>query len=98
MNATCDTCGAPVIWCRTETGKRMPVDTQPAHDGNLRLTDPDSALPTARPASRGGDSPLHRSHFASCPDASHHRRRDRSERHTTTPVAPTGTDLFGSRP
>lgn len=31
--ATCSSCHAPIVWCRTETGARMPVDVDPDPNG-----------------------------------------------------------------
>jgi len=73
---TCASCGAEIIWCRTDTGKRMPVDAHPATDGNFIL-DGDPQLPTARSVARVDSEPgqpLHRSHFATCPHADRYRR------------------------
>lgn len=33
----CTSCGAPILWAVTETGKRIPVDREPVAGGNLRL-------------------------------------------------------------
>lgn len=33
----CRDCGAKVLWARSETGKRIPVDTEPRADGDLML-------------------------------------------------------------
>lgn len=74
---TCRTCGQRIIWCRTETGKRMPLDPEPHMDGNLVITSRE-LLPTVRPVSRANPGPgelRYRSHFASCKQATQHRRR-----------------------
>ena len=88
---TCGTCGAEVIWCRTETGKRMPIDAKPCADGNL-LLDASELLPTVRPVSRIGrvqqQGPLYKSHFATCKHAAHHRKAPKK------PLAPPGPVLF----
>lgn len=55
----CSSCGADIVWFRTKSGKRMPVDertTQP--------TDREDQLDLKR----------HVSHFATCPNADQHRR------------------------
>lgn len=73
--STCASCGKQIIWCRTETGKRMPVDPTPTSDGNLVLTT-DGLLPTARSVgttSREPGQPLYQSHFATCKQATKHR-------------------------
>lgn len=83
MNATCQSCRAPIRWCVTETGKAIPVDYTPRRDGNLVLVDhgdrvvasvAPSALPLLAPV-----TPItavrYVSHFATCPHAARHRRR-----------------------
>ena len=70
----CRSCGAPVVWAITESGKRMPVDAKSDDRGRLRLYvdnlgvvhvthDPFSATVHFRP------------HFATCPDAESWRKR-----------------------
>lgn len=88
--STCSTCAARIIWCRTITGKRMPVDVDPVPDGNLLLTD--ELLPTAQSVGRVAAKPgqlLYKSHFASCRQAAKHR-------HPSAGATPAGgRDLFG---
>ncbi len=79
----CGTCNSRVIWTLTAAEKRMPVDPDPATEGNLLLVPSqtgrhvrsivlrDRGLETA--AARG--EPLHLSHFATCPQADKHRRK-----------------------
>jgi len=74
--AECRSCHAPVIWVATTTGKQMPLDPIPVPDGNITLdTDqvahvlPDAAHPPP-------DVPRYHSHFATCPNAAQHRRRE----------------------
>lgn len=31
----CGRCGRPIVWARTPTGKRMPLDPDPCDDGNV---------------------------------------------------------------
>ncbi len=69
--ATCKSCGAPVIWCVTTTGKKMPVDARESSRGNLTLErQPDGEL-LARYVEPGTGT--HTSHFATCPHAAQHR-------------------------
>jgi len=93
--SVCKSCQAPIIWCRTATGKKMPVDAAPSQEGNLSLVDGDGPLPTAIPVSRSGDrtpgTPLYTSHFANCKTAVQHRR---NQPKTTPPPVTTGRDLF----
>jgi hypothetical protein len=86
----CSTCKAAIIFARSERGTLMPVDAQPHEDGTLALDDTGGPEPVARfataeertrmlpliAAALGTISPrLHRSHFATCPDAGSHRRK-----------------------
>ena len=87
MSELCKTCGAPVIWATHErTGKQAPLDVEPHPDGNLLLIQPDQrSLTQFAPIYRIvawntslhellGSPPLRKSHFATCPQASMHRR------------------------
>lgn len=76
----CRYCGAPIIWCLTEKGRRMPLDAEPTPDGHLRL---DSA--TGRCQVVGVGSPEHQhytSHFATCPRAAEARKGGRRAQNT----------------
>lgn len=80
--STCRSCHAEILWARTETGKRMPLDADPIADaiaetrGLFVLRDRHSAEGPLAIAAWGleGTEPHYRSHFASCPDAAKHRR------------------------
>lgn len=63
----CKDCGQLIIWCRTETGKRIAVDPQPSSEGNLQLASGE-LLPTVRSMSRGytPGTPLYLNHAKSC--------------------------------
>lgn len=89
--STCRSCHAEIWWAVTAGGKRMPVDSEPTPDGNVIVvgTDPGStteAVPQVRvlagPAVSTGtlfdevDQPRYTSHFATCPNADTHRKRD----------------------
>lgn len=69
MTDLCRDCQAPVIWCVTESGSRMPVDAKPVRKVMVLKVNPQE---------RGGP-PLakfvgqHESHFASCPAAAARR-------------------------
>lgn len=74
---SCRSCGAPIEWALTTAGKRMPLDLEPAPQGNLVLDDDGvvwavAAAPVALLAKK---PPLRQSHFATCPNANHHRKR-----------------------
>lgn len=81
MSSPCRSCGAPVTWATTTTGKRMPVDSAPHPDGNVLLR-PRSrgegleavVLGPLERLAQGRVHQLHHSHFATCPNATDHRR------------------------
>ena len=83
MIGQCRSCRAPVIWARTEAGKRMPLDPEPTADGNVRPDIPNRydgegnvLVAVLGPLEREAhDGPLHVPHFATCPDADRWRRR-----------------------
>lgn len=69
---TCRSCGAPIVWCVTPAGNRMPVDADPSPRGNLVL---EGELARVVPAPDLLDRrPRHTSHFATCPNADQHRK------------------------
>lgn len=75
----CKSCRRPIYLLETGDGKWMPVDADPALDGNLRINLTDSTVQTLTgddlALARMDGVPLHISHFATCPYASKHRRR-----------------------
>ena len=76
----CRSCHAPIRWARTSSGKAIPLDPNPADDGNVRLGwvgGEELALVLAAGELEAArvDGPLYRSHFASCPNAAAHRSR-----------------------
>lgn len=95
----CGSCKAAVIWCRTSTGKRMPVDVEPVATGNLMLS-ADRPTPTVLVVSRTGRTPdqqlLYLSHFATCPRSNQQRRRANRQKPARLPVSRPAQDaLFG---
>lgn len=77
MNDRCRTCEAPIFWAITDGGKRMPVDLRPVDDGNLvivGLADVPRVTVVEQSAPMLDDPPRYVSHFATCPDAEHHRK------------------------
>lgn len=75
----CDTCHAAIVWTTHErTLRAMPVDVDPSDGANLALTLSKSGTVFCRvvkPELAYGRTDLHRSHFATCPDAPKWRRR-----------------------
>ena len=62
--ATCKSCGAPILWGRTAAGKAMPLDATPQKRAIVGRSGALHVVDTFMP------------HWASCPNASEHRRRD----------------------
>ena len=78
MATPCRSCGAPMIWGRTERGKNIPLDAQPHPKGNIAFVDPfaiDGLVVFSGPALHDG-RPLYVSHYATC-YAQPRRQRDR---------------------
>jgi hypothetical protein len=70
--SVCRSCGAEIRWSITETGKRIPLDPDPSPTGNIRL---DFTTAHVLRADDDYQGPRYVSHFATCPNASAHRRR-----------------------
>jgi hypothetical protein len=70
----CRSCRAPIVWARTERGKRMPVDARPAADGTYRLDEPDRYEGPLAVYDPRGTGPRYASHFGTCPSAGQHRK------------------------
>ena len=68
----CRSCGAEIIWCRTEQGKNMPVDLNKRPDGNLVLEDVEGDT-IARYVPKGEGEYV--SHFSTCGQAADWRKR-----------------------
>lgn len=72
--SVCRSCGAEIRWAKTTGGKPIPVDPEPAENGNLALETVRGEL-MAFPASLFVEpDELHVSHFATCPNADEHRK------------------------
>lgn len=78
--SACRSCSAPILWARTERGKRIPLDAEPYGGDDTRglfvlreLDDPEGPLAIAA-WGLDGLEPHYRSHFATCPQAAEHRR------------------------
>lgn len=66
----CRSCHAPIIWAKTKTGKRIPLDPKPVIGGNLVLID---GVVGVTPPSHNVER--YTSHFATCPNADEHRSK-----------------------
>jgi len=64
--AYCSSCGAQILWGKTRSGKAMPLDAEPDPNGSWGL-DGDRIV-------NGTVDPRYTSHFATCPNASSHRK------------------------
>jgi hypothetical protein len=76
----CESCDAEVFWVRIQpSGKAMLVNAAPQPGGNVEVLDTDGGL-RARVVKAGEPTVTghrYRSHFATCPRAAKHRKRDR---------------------
>ena len=67
----CKSCGAPIVWGRTSSGKRIPLDTKT----EMRFYFWDDDAETGHTVSnRVRQVCTYVSHFATCPDAAKHRK------------------------
>ena len=77
----CRSCQSPIRWCITEAnGKRMPVDPDPVHDGNVWIVRYEQGTPIIGVALHGDGVPANEpiryvSHFVTCPSANEWRHR-----------------------
>lgn len=74
----CRSCGAPILWHRTNKGKWMPLDPdlQEASDldaGSIIVTE-EGACIRIKDGESYEDIEGYQSHFSTCPDADKHRR------------------------
>lgn len=75
--AACKSCGASILWAKTDTGKSMPVDAEPTDDGNVLLYRTPRGLQAVVMGARTEPDPRasrHHTHFETCPQAQEHRR------------------------
>ena len=74
----CKSCAAPIIWALTGTGKRMPIDARPDPYGRIEITSIRYDVPTitTHPQTPLHVPTLYTSHFATCPNADQHRKRN----------------------
>jgi hypothetical protein len=69
-----------VVWSATDKGSKMPVDAQPAEDGNLIIVGSETQngrrVPKVRFVAKTAatTAPRFTSHFATCPNADQHRK------------------------
>lgn len=73
--AACSSCGRPIFWAETDSGKKIPIDATPLGaglPGNVVLCDG-----MAKVVRRG--SGTHITHFVTCPNAAEHRKKPRNQ-------------------
>lgn len=80
--ASCQSCGARIIWAATPAGKRVPLDAFPQDEGTIALVKGNKEMPEATflkkheaEVARDAGRRLFVSHFSTCPNASLHRNR-----------------------
>jgi len=72
MSATCRSCGAPILWSRTENNKPIPLDPEPVPGGNVVL---EACGALARVVKPDPSVKRHVSHWTSCPQAKQWRKQ-----------------------
>jgi hypothetical protein len=75
----CRSCEAPIVWCRTRSGKSMPVDADPVERGEFYLVEGDDGKLEAHHVGSSAegvadDADRYTSHFATCENAAQHRK------------------------
>ena len=76
MSAQCSRCPQRIVWAKTATGKSMPVDVEPAGDGNIVLIETRGGTQAivVKNATEFPDLKRYRSHFSTCPAAAAFRK------------------------
>ena len=69
----CRSCGAKIIWVKTEKGKDMPIDAEPVPDGNIVMSTGKAHVVKKDETFLTGTK-FYKSHFATCPHAAQHRK------------------------
>lgn len=70
----CRSCGAKILWVELGSTRRMPVDAEPVEGGNVLLRGGFAEI--IKPQEVLPGTPLYKSHFATCPHADQHRKRE----------------------
>ncbi len=75
----CKSCDAPIVWAvHVTTGSTTPIDEEPTEGGNVILTADEVGIryrlfsKLEAETYQGGDA--HTNHYATCPDATTHRK------------------------
>jgi hypothetical protein len=75
MSDRCRSCGAPIRWARTAKGTAVPLNPEPAPNGNVVLMGDGTVTYLGRGQAPPEGTLRWTSHFASCPEARRWRRR-----------------------
>lgn len=70
----CRACGGSIFFAPTAAGKSVPLDAEPAANGNYRICD-DGIARVVKKDEAPSYSSLFISHFATCPDAQRFRKK-----------------------
>lgn len=73
--ARCRSCHADIRWVDTVNGRKMPLDAVPVLNGNVVLDNGLAVVLSSLDLSNlPADVDRYRSHFASCPNSTRHRK------------------------
>jgi hypothetical protein len=75
--SACKSTGKPVRWLRTTTGQLLPINPEPAPDGNILLLPHERCRVVPVEDRAATVAPLFKTHFATCPNAAAHRSKRR---------------------
>lgn len=67
----CRSCNAEIVWAVTVKDRRIPIDPEPASDGNITLLDQGRYRPPLAQSHmvRADGMKYYKSHFATCPQS-----------------------------
>lgn len=80
---TCKSCKAAIAFVRLPSGRRLPINPDPTDNGNVHITgsrnedEPAARVISTQTGTLFDNAPTttaYTSHFATCPQASQHRR------------------------
>jgi len=74
-------CGAEIVWCRTQKGKRVPLDAEPTKDGDWLIEGPEgepNPVAVKLPTHAEYTGPRYVAHWVTCPDRDHFRKKART--------------------
>jgi len=70
----CKTCGALIFWIVTPSGKKAPIDANKSEGSSVWVLDANASGDLSWRLTNGIG---HASHFATCPNAEQHRRKEK---------------------